>query len=260
MIPMRFEFPGELRPSTVDEREKFYRENFPEEEIRRRMDRWDVFIPVVDVGSETTRYRPRFRDYKGKLVRITDYDGLDDLKDRIVEYAPEDLYYVTTVEKEDRIETNPEMELVFDLDPEKVQCRKCDRKRKYLDEPASEYVFCRDCFADVALQARKLYAFLENHFSDLQLVYSGRGFHIHVEDEEAFLMDREDRRELAGKVAKKFPIDEKVTSGEKELIRLPGSLHGLVSRVVTAVEPDALYDPEALLDSKTVPGYISEDV
>ncbi|MFB6265738.1 MAG: hypothetical protein ABEI07_01500, partial [Candidatus Nanohaloarchaea archaeon] len=77
-----------------------------------------------------------------------------------------------------------------------------------------------------------------------------------VEDEEAFRMDREDRRELAGKVAKEFPIDPSITAGEKDLIRLPGSLHGLVSKVVTPLEPSDLSDPERILEVVGQPGFV----
>ncbi len=224
------------------------------------MERWDRFVPVIDVGSDSTRYRPRFKQYKGKLVRITDYDGVEDLATKMAEYAPEDLYYVTTMEKEDRVETNPERELVFDLDPEDVDCEDCRRRKKYLDDTAAAYTFCEECFASAATETRQLYAFLENHFSQLQLVYSGRGFHIHVEDDDAYRMDREDRRELAGKVAKEFPIDTEVTAGGKDLIRLPGSLHGLVSKVVTPIEPGDLTDPDHILTSVGVPEFLATDM
>ncbi|MDY6769252.1 MAG: DNA primase small subunit domain-containing protein [Candidatus Nanohaloarchaea archaeon] len=257
---MRFDFPQELRPSKVEERREFYSSSFPQEVVEQKMARWDRFVPVVDVGSETTLYRPRFKEYKGKMVRVTDYSGVEGLKERIVDYAPEDLYYVMTVEREDRVETNPEKELVFDLDPENVDCEDCRRRKKYLDDTAAAYTFCEDCFADVARETRQLFAFLENHFSAMQLVYSGRGFHIHVEDDEAFLMDREDRMELAGKVVKEFPVDRQVTAGEKDLIRLEGSLHGLVSKVVTPLEPDDLTEPEHILSSVGTPEFVKGDV
>ncbi len=253
---MRFDFPDGMRPATVDERERFYREAFPADQVRRRMERWDPFIPVVDVGTESTRYRPRLREYKGKLVRLTDWDDMDDLREKIVSYAPEDLYYVTTVEREDRIETNPEQELVFDLDPENLSCRRCDMKRRRLDSPAKDHVFCTDCFADLARETKQLFAFLHNHFDDLELVHSGRGFHIHVMDDAAFLMDREDRNELAGKVASEFPIDQDVTAGDIDLVRLPGSLHGLVSRTATVLDPGDLDDPDRILDRLSLPGFL----
>ncbi|MDY6765826.1 MAG: DNA primase small subunit domain-containing protein [Candidatus Nanohaloarchaea archaeon] len=257
---MQFNFPGELRPATVEERREFYRSAFPRDEVAQRMDRWDKFVPVIDVGADTTRYRPRFKQYKGKLVRITDFDGVEDLATKIVDYAPEDLYYVTTIEKADRVETNPERELVFDIDPEDVDCEDCRRRKQHLDDTAAAYTFCEDCFAAAATATRQLHAFLENHFSQLDLVYSGRGFHIHVGDGEAFQMDREDRRRLAGKVAKEFPIDTQVTAGEKDLIRMPGSLHGLVSKVVTPIEPGVLTSPDHILTSVGVPEFLATDI
>lgn len=252
---MRFDFPEGMRPATVEEREEFYRTEFPREEVERYMARFDRFVPVVDVGSESTRYRPRFREAKGKLVRIEEFDGVDDLKDRIVEYAPEDLYYVTLIEREDRIETNPEQELVIDLDPEHLECRRCDRARQRLDKPASDYVFCRDCFRDLARETRQLHAVLDRNFDDLRLVFSGRGFHVHVGDDAAYKLDREDRRQLSNKLTGQFPVD-RITTADQQLMRLPGSLHGLVSRVVTEVEPADLSRPDRILESTGLPGFL----
>lgn len=253
---MKFDFPEDMRPATVDEREQFYREEFETTNLERLMQRWPQFIPVVDVGSESTLYRPRFKEYKGKLVRISDYTDVDQLKEKFIEYAPEDLYYKTRVEREDRIETNPEQELVFDLDPERTDCKQCERRRTYLDDKEAKYRFCMNCFATVAKETRQLYSFLENHFDSMQLVYSGRGFHIHVMDDTAFKMDREDRRELASKVASQFPVDAKVTAGEVDMVRLPGSLHGLVSRKVIPVSLSDLTRPERIITHKAVPEFL----
>ncbi|MDY6768507.1 MAG: hypothetical protein SVW02_00145 [Candidatus Nanohaloarchaea archaeon] len=257
---MQFHFPDGLRPATVEERQEFYRSAFPRTQIEAKMERWDRFVPVIDIGSDTTRYRPRYRKYKGKLVRITDVDDVDELASKLVDYAPEDVYYVTTIEKEGQVETNPERELVFDLDPEDVDCEDCRRRERHLEGKAAAYTFCEECFAQAATETRQLYAFLENHFSELQLVYSGRGFHIHVGDEAAFRMDREDRRGLAAKVAKEFPIDTAVTAGEKDLIRLPGSLHGLVSKAVTELDPEELQEPEHILRSVGVPEFLATEL
>ena len=78
-----------------------------------------------------------------------------------------------------------------------------------------------------------LYEELENHFSSLEIVYSGRGFHIHVFEERAYRMSYRERKSIAARLKRKgFPIDEWVTSGGMRLIRLPHSLHGMVSRIV----------------------------
>lgn len=253
---MKFDFPGTMKPAGVEERERFYRESFPREVLKDKMERWNVFVPVVDVGSDTTLYRPRHKALKGTLVRLEDYDDIGELRDRIIDLAPEDIYYVTTVEKEGMVETNPDRELVFDLDPDHIACEDCRRRRKYLDENAAASTFCGECFSEVAEETLQLFSFLKSHFDDIRIFYSGRGFHIHVEDETGFRMDREDRRELAGKVEKQFPIDTEVTGGDSDLIRLPGSLNGLVSREVVEVEPDELQRPRKILESRGVPAFV----
>jgi len=53
-------------------------------------------------------------------------------------------------------------------------------------------------------------------------------------------MDLADR--LREAVADRYAVDEWVTSGEMRLIRLPNSLHGMVSRVVVPVPRGDLED------------------
>lgn len=251
---MQYDFPENCRPARVEEREQFYRESFPAGAVQHLQERWNQPVLVVDVGTESTWYRPRFKEYKGKLVRIRDYETLEELHDKIVEYAPEDFYYRMIIET-GRVEVNPEKELVFDLDPENVECRRCERVARHGDLPRHR-VFCDDCFATVAAKTRRLATFLETHFDALQVVYSGRGFHVHVQDDAAFKMTREERKELAERVVKEFPIDVDVTGGDIDIVRLPGSLHGLVSRIVTPVAVDELSDPEHILHRKSVPDFL----
>lgn len=90
-------------------------------------------------------------------------------------------------------------------------------------------------------EAARLCERLGRLFSDLRVVYSGRGFHVHVLDRETFFWDRQRRRRLARKLKKEgFHIDEWVTTGGMRLIRLPHSLHGMVSRKVLPISLDEL--------------------
>ena len=74
-------------------------------------------------------------------------------------------------------------------------------------------------------------------YGKLSTVYSGRGFHIYVEDDEAYEMDRSVRKRLAEEVKKMgFAIDPWVTNGEARLARVPFSLNGLVSKVCYPIE------------------------
>src|SRR5436309_2288705 len=95
--------------------------------------------------------------------------------------------------------------------------------------------FCDWEFEEVRRQAVALYDELSTRWTRLKVVYSGRGFHVHVFDGEAFRLTRRERSRIASRFARRYAIDEWVTSGEMRLIRLPYSLHGMVSRVVVPI-------------------------
>ena len=90
-----------------------------------------------------------------------------------------------------------------------------------------------------------MYRDLKQTYSKLRVVYSGRGFHIHVLDADATYLTRAERSALASGYAKRFPIDEWVTAGNIKLIRLPYTLHGMISRICVPVDPNELeaFDP-----------------
>jgi len=93
----------------------------------------------------------------------------------------------------------------------------------------------------------------------MKIVYSGRGFHIHVLDPEAYAFSPKERRQIARKVKEKgFKIDEWVTAGDMRLIRLPHSLHGLVSRVVVPVEKSELERFDPIHDKRCIPRFLGD--
>lgn len=255
---MQYNYPQGLKPAPVPLRERFYREEFPMEQVEQRAERWPGFAPVIDVGTESTLYKPRLQKMKGKLVRVTDYRDLTHLAEKIADFAPEDVYYNRTIQRDGQVEVNPDQELVFRIAPHELSCRKCDRKRNYMDRKWHKYVFCLDCLTEAAHQTRSLYGFLERHFTDMNLVYAGRAFHIHVNDEEGFKMPMADRTELARRVGSQFPIDEDITAGENELIRLPGTMNGLVSRKATIITVTDLNDPEHILNTTSLPASVAK--
>jgi len=112
--------------------------------------------------------------------------------------------------------------------------------------------FCDWEFEEIRRQAADFNDELGRQWSRLRVVYSGRGFHIHVFDDAALHISRKERTTIAKRFARRYAIDEWVTSGEMRLIRLPYSLHGMVSRIVLPVPRGKLesfhYD-----DPKTVP-------
>jgi DNA primase catalytic subunit len=106
-------------------------------------------------------------------------------------------------------------------------------------------------------QALSLHEYLERDYQKMQIVYSGRGFHIHVFDEKAYGLKEKERREIARSVKKKgFAIDEWVTAGEMRLIRLPFSLHGLVSRVVLPLEKSEVSRFDPVNDGRCIPRFL----
>jgi DNA primase catalytic subunit len=101
---------------------------------------------------------------------------------------------------------------------------------------------------------------LKSDYKRMKVTYSGRGFHIHVFDENAYRMSRKERGELADQIAKSFPIDEWVTEGESHLIRLPFSLNALVSRIVLPLEKKELDRFDPIKDGRCVPHFLNAAV
>jgi len=258
---MRFSFPDELSPPSVEQRHRFYEEEFNVQRVRELAPRWSHPVFAIDIGTESTLYKRRFKEYKNKMIFVREYDDLEHLQKKLAYYAPEDLYYETKT-----YDTNPQhnnakwqqpsgQQLVFDLDPELVDCRSCELTRRHMEnETVASYTFCEECFVKVAEATADLRRFLTKHFDRLQTYFSGRGFHIHVKDEEGFSMSKEQREELASRLEERFPIDTKITAGEKGLMRLPGSLHGLTGRKVVKVSLDDLEEESLqILYEKSVP-------
>ncbi len=249
-----FFFPAGLRPATVEQRKLYYKKEFDIEKAEKwlTLDNRTKGTIIIDVGSETTRYRPILKKYLNKLVYIRKFENLTQLKEKLNYYIPEDVYYSTKALHGIR----EIRELVFDLDPENIYCFKCEIRKKMLPEKGRRYSFCDECFKTISAQTKDLYSLLEKHFEKIYLIYSGRGFHIHVRDDFAFLMKQQEREILAEKVKKKFGIDKWVTSGNIDIIRLPGTLNGLVSRKVIEIKPKDLDDPEKIYKEKAVPEFL----
>lgn len=248
MTKLRHCYPLNHRPTKVFERRRYYlRLDFD------LMERWfkekpeELRRPVfhLDVGNETRYYR---REYKNKLGKLLYFDvkNFQELKEMVMEYLPEDLYYDRNVYRDPAKCAECEkrgkgclscdevlgQELMFDVDPENIDCPNCGS----LDDRvkgASMFKFCYICFNQALDQTVGLYDWLSSKgYERFTTVYSGRGFHIYVEDDEAYRMSFAEKRKLAGEVKKRgFAIDTWVTTGGARLARVPYSLNGLVSRV-----------------------------
>jgi len=212
-----------FRASTLKEREEFYEKEFDLEIVIKWFREKGMKLPqlcAVDAGTETGIIVNK------KMSGILFYFKFEELKEKIKKYVPEDIYY------DRNIYTNPEeildtlnfnnpisQELAFDIDADNLRC---DCKNKNI---------CDSCI-DLAFEwAKKMKKELKREFKQVEIIYSGRGFHLHVFDKKAFLLNAKER-ELLNKKFSNFPIDKWVSGGYIRLIRLPYSLNGLVSRKV----------------------------
>lgn len=93
-------------------------------------------------------------------------------------------------------------------------------------------------------------------FRDTMVVYSGQGCHVYgLDDDRTHKYDQKVRQVLNTyiKDVRDIPIDTHVTADRKRVIRLPGSLHSEVSRIVTPIEsPD--FDPR----TSAIPEFLTQ--
>lgn len=252
----KYHMPRGMRYATLEERRRFYTEEFSLKKVQEWLAllKGEIKFAVV-IGRHTRIYQEKYKEDVGTTIIIEDYKSLSDLRDYLTEFLPEAVYYDRNVYENDQ---KIGQELAFDLDPENITCpihgSLADKMKRH-----QGLSFCKIELNMVKEQAAHLYEYLTNQFSNIKIVYSGRGFHIHVFDDEAYALSPKKRLQIAHKVKEKgFRIDEWVTAGEMRLIRLPYSLHGLVSRIVFPVEKSeiALFDP--VHDERCIPKFLSE--
>ena len=253
----QYYLPAGMRYSTLDERREFYIEEF---DIKKVADWFSGDLGytkfAVIMGRHTKIFLPQYKEDANTTIIIDEYKDLADVKAQVLDFLPEAVYYDRNIYDEKGEILG--QELAFDLDPENVTCpihgTLADKmKRK------QGLSFCEIEFNIVQKEAAGLYEYLSKHYSDLRVTYSGRGFHIHVMDKDAYKLTTQQRLELAGEVKKcGFQIDEWVTSGEFRLIRVPHSLNGLVSRIVLPLKKEELEGFDAIHDRRCQPKFLSQ--
>lgn len=254
----KYYLPQGMRYSTLQERKIFYSENFSLEKVNEwlKLPKGEVNFAVV-IGRHSKIYPEKYKEDASTTIIIDEYKDLHEFHDYLLEFLPEAVYYDRNIydEKNNRIG----QELAFDLDPENINCpihgTLADKMQRN-----QGLGFCKLELDMIKEQTVSLYEYLEKQFSYMKIVYSGRGFHIHVFDSTAYLLTIKQRRQIALKVKKEdFKIDEWVTTGEMRLIRLPYSLHGLVSRIVIPVEKDELESFNPLNEKECLPKFLSKN-
>ncbi len=249
VVRPRYELPNGLRPAGLGERRRFY----AREMDYGAADRWFDSFPgervfALILGRHSGIYPRRFRTLKNIALLVEDARSVRDLRPFLLKYLPEGVYYdrnaytsVAAARKAHldyahawRTRFLVGQELAFDLDPENLDCPIhgdiTEKMRRH-----QGLSFCDWEFEETRRQAAELYDRLAGDWSYLAVVYSGRGFHIHVADADAFRLTKGERTRIARTYGRSFALDEWVTTGEMRLIRLPFSLHGMVSRIVVPV-------------------------
>ncbi len=268
MVRPRYELPDGLRPSRLAERRRFYA-RWPDADSA---DRWFRESPgqrvfALILGRHSGIYPRRFRSLKNVPLLVEDARSVHDLRSYLLKYLPEGVYYdrnaYSDVEAASRAGLDYAhawrsplflgQELAFDLDPENLDCPiHGDIVAKMSRHQGLS--FCDWEFEETRRQAVELVDQLAAEWSRIAAVYSGRGFHVHVLDREAYRLTRKERSAIARRYGRRFALDEWVTSGEMRLIRLPFSLHGMVSRIVVPV-PRGRLDTFRYNDARATPGF-----
>jgi hypothetical protein len=219
----RYRLPEGMRYSTVAEREAFYREEFDLGAVRRWFrGRLEGVVFAVIIGRHTGIAPPEYQHEASTTIVIDEYSDLSDVRDQILEFRPEGVYYDRNVYAGDGSIIG--QELAFDLDPENLLSEKELEERMERHQGLS---FSLEEFEEVKRATLSLYDELYQ-FGEKRIVYSGRGFHIHVW----------------------------VTTGGSRLIRLPHSLHGMVSRIVLPLERDEVEGFDPMRDGRCLPRFL----
>lgn len=255
----RYNLPKGMRYSTLKERKTFYQKEFDIERLREWFKSWNgkgkAKFAVI-IGRHTRIFPRKYGADASTTIIIDEYKDFEDIKAQILEFLPESAYYDRNVY--DQKQKIVGQELAFDLDPENLTCPihgTLEDKMKRRQGLA----FCEVELNMVKDETIRLKEELEKQFSDTRVVYSGRGFHIHVFDPEPFKWNYRRRLALARELKKKgFLIDEWVTIGGMRLIRLPYSLHGMVSRMVLPVDAAELAKFDPIIDRRCIPKFLTE--
>jgi len=248
-----------FRISNLEDRKEFYEKEFDIQKLKIWFRKFPQYF-CLDIGTETGIYRPELKKKFNRIIILRPNLTLEQLREKAIFYLPEDLYYDRNVYRDPakcagcfRFEKCWEcdnflgQELIFDIDPENIECPDCGKK---------EYPnFCPTCLGMALRQGLEMKKLLAGRFRDIELAYSGRGCHVHVHDEAAFKLTKQERAEL-NEEFKRFAFDRWVSDGTKRLVRVPYSLNALVSRSVLPLKDDEIEKFNPLKENSSIPQFL----
>ena len=249
-----------LRKASLKERKEFYERDFDLNKVKKWFRRKPQFF-VLDLGTDTKIIKDKKK--LKKLIILKPNTSYEELKTKLIELSPEDVYYDRNLYK-DLKKINKKtnfhkallsdnclgQELAFDIDPENIKCPNCGKR-------SSTEKYCKICINMSLILGLELKKFLKNYFKEIVIIYSGRGCHVHVRDKKAFKMSQEKRKELNLKL-RRLKIDPWVSHGPIRLIRLPYSLNSLVSRIVIPLKDDEIRNFDVNKNKKIMPSFLKK--
>jgi len=263
----RYRFPDRMRPATVQERYEFYHEEFSTSLVREWFRGWArPIVFAVVIGRHTKIFPAEYRSDRYRTILIDEYEGLRDLRQYCMEFRPESVYYDRNVYRNWKDARRGQykigelgksfgQQLAFDIDPENFECPIHGTLEEKLSKRQG-LSFCRLELQFAQEHALGLIDELSDYFGELRLVYSGRGFHVHVLDEDTFFWTRRQRLRLIRSLVRRgFLMDEWVAGGAMRLIRLPHSLNGLVSRLAIPLDMLKSRSLDLMNDPRCLPGF-----
>lgn len=254
-LSTHYRLPRGIRYATLGERRQFYETEFDLQSVHRWFgDRLNTIFAFI-IARHTGIYPKEYAKIRNQVIVLGDYQNLSELKEYLLQYLPEGAYYDRNLYQQPGSKEKIGQELAFDLDPENVNCpyhgdiMKKMRKNQGLS-------FCMYEYKTVRRNAISLYEHLKETHTDLRIIYSGRGFHIHVMDKETNFLSTKERKKIAREIGAKYPIDGWVTEGDMRLIRLPYSLHGMVSRICIQLKPEEVPTFDFRTDPRCIPRFL----
>src|SRR4030042_571800 len=182
--------PFGMRFSTLIERKQFYT-HFHLKKSRDWVGRKLVYLVVI--GRHSNIYPQEYKDDKNDPLAIDNYHSLTEVHQWILKFLPEGVYYDRNYYKNFNLCHTHDLrnawtwdnfngqELAFDLDPENVDCpiHGTLQERMRRGEGLS---FCKTAFTLTKENTLNLYDTLTQDYQNVRIVFSGRGFHLHVFD------------------------------------------------------------------------------
>jgi len=247
----------EYRPPTLEERKQFYENEFDSNKLSEIG--FSPQIYAVDIGSKTKI--SKFPEKKVQLIMLPPNLTPEQLKQKLINHLPESVYYDRNIYTDAKQyyerknfkkfwtdENYTGQELCFDVDAENISETKPNNTEEYtqvLKEAAKESL-------RLATELRK-----QHGFQKISFIYSGRGFHVKVHDKNTQSLTFKERTAI-NDTLKGFPIDRWVSGGFSKLIRLPFSLHGIVSRITTIIKEDELNSFDPSTDERVIPKFMKQ--